>query len=182
MIRTYVGPMFSGKSDSLITIYNKIWNKKLVLAFKPKCDSRDGASIKSKNYDVEIPAIYIKDLKEIKKHIKNKNIHTIFIDEAQFLQGDVKELVYLSVVEEIDFYIAGLNMTSEQKPFGIMPDILAVSDTVHTITGFCQECNKPSTFTYYEAKKKSDVLVGDEGYVSLCQRCLKKHMLKGKKK
>ena len=134
MIRTYVGPMFSGKSDSLITIYNKIWNKKLVLAFKPKCDSRDGASIKSKNYDVEIPAIYIKDLKEIKKHIKDKNIHTIFIDEAQFLTGDVKELVYLSVVEEIDFYIAGLNMTSEQKPFGIMPDILAVSDTVHTIT------------------------------------------------
>ena len=100
MIRTYVGPMFSGKSDSLITIYNKIWNKKLVLAFKPKCDSRDGASIKSKNYDVEIPAIYIKDLKEIKKHIKNKNIHTIFIDEAKFLTGDGIELVQLSVVEE----------------------------------------------------------------------------------
>lgn len=182
MIITFVGPMFSGKSDSLINIYNKIWNKGIVIAFKPANDSRDENFIKSKNWETKIPATFISDLSEIRPYLEDGKYKTVFIDEAQFLKGDVSVLTDLSVENDVDFYIAGLNMTSEQKPFGIMPDILAVSDAVHTITGFCQECNKPSTFTYYEAKKKDDVLVGDAGYVSLCQRCLKKHILKGKKK
>ena len=47
MINTYVCPMFSGKSDSLINIYSKIWNKDIVMAFKPKNDTRDENYIKS---------------------------------------------------------------------------------------------------------------------------------------
>ena len=62
MINTYVGPMFSGKSDSLINIYSKIWNKDIVMAFKPKNDDRDEDEVKSKNSDLTIPAIYIEYL------------------------------------------------------------------------------------------------------------------------
>ena len=120
MIKTFTGPMFSGKSDALISVYQKIWNKDLVMAFKPSKDTRDKNFIKSKNYEVQIPAIFIDDIGEIKNCIHGKNIHTIFIDEAEFLTGDVAELVALSVYYDIDFYIAGLNMTSEQKPFGLI--------------------------------------------------------------
>lgn len=178
MIRTFVGPMYSGKSDALISTYLRIWNKNLVMAFKPEADTRDGAMIKSKNYDTAIKAIAIKDIGEIKKHVIPNNIKTVFIDEAQLLEGDVKELVDLSVLFDIDFYIAGLNMTSEQKPFGIINDILAVSDEVSVINGFCQDCNKPSRYSYYYLDdKKGDVLVGDTGYVSLCPVCLKRRLL-----
>ena len=41
MIKTFVGPMFSGKSDALISVYQKKWNKDLVMAFKPRKDTRD---------------------------------------------------------------------------------------------------------------------------------------------
>ena len=82
MINTYVGPMFSGKSESLINKYNGIWNKGIVLAFKPRNDSRDENFIKSKNSDMKIPAIYITDLSEIKEYVIGKNVHTVFIDEA----------------------------------------------------------------------------------------------------
>lgn len=177
MIRTYVGPMFSGKSDALISIYKKIWNKDLVAAFKPAIDVRDKDQIKSKNYEVTIPAKYIISLNEIPDTIKNmgRPIKTVFIDEAEFLSGDVSTLVDLSVIEGIDFYIAGLNMTAEQKPFGKMGDILAVSDEVYLIRGFCQDCNKESIYTYYEADDKTgDILVGNDNYVSLCPACLKK--------
>ena len=176
MITTFVGPMFSGKSDSLINIYNKIWNKSIVIAFKPANDSRDENYIKSKNWETKIPAIYINDLSEIKSYLEDGKYKTVFIDEAQFLNGDVGVLTELSVENDIDFYIAGLNMTSEQKPFGIMPQILAVSNDVEVITGFCEECNKPSYYTYYEGEKSGDVLVGDNKYKSLCPSCLaKKH-------
>lgn len=174
MIKTFVGPMFSGKSDRLISIYSKIWNKDLVVAFKPRKDTRDNEFIKSKNYDVMIPAIYIDSISDMVTYIKGKNIHTVFIDEAQLLEGDVADLVALSIYYDIDFYIAGLNMTSEQVPFGIMGDILAVSDEVENITGFCQDCNKASQYTFYIYDKNSDILIGDDGYISLCPACLKK--------
>ena len=178
MIRSYVGPMFSGKSDALISTYSKIWNKELVIAFKPSKDTRDGSQIKSKNYETSIPAILIDDLSEIKDYVLKQNAKTVFIDEAELLTGDVHSLIELSVLHDIDFYIAGLNMTSEQKPFGIMGDILAISDDITVITGFCQDCNKPSRYSYYCLDNKAgDVLVGDIGYVSLCTSCLKKRLI-----
>ena len=187
MINTYVGPMFSGKSDSLINIYSKIWNKDIVMAFKPKNDTRDENYIKSKNSDLIIPAYYIEYLEEIYDYIdereKNgKHVSTIFIDEAQFLKGSVDVLTDLSVNYDIDFYIGGLNMTSEQKPFGLMPYIMAVSENVDVIKGFCVECNKPSIYTYYEGEKDSDVLVGDGNYTSLCRKCLAKKGIKIRKR
>lgn len=182
MIRSYVGPMYSGKSDALISTYLKIWNKSLVIAFKPRQDTRDGAQIKSKNYKASIPAIFIDDLSEIKDYVLKNHARTVFIDEAELLTGDVHNLVELSVLHDIDFYIAGLNMTSEQKPFGIINDILAVSEEVTVITGFCQDCNKPSIYSYYCLdNKEDDVLVGDTGYISLCANCLKKRLISKKK-
>lgn len=133
MIKSYVGPMFSGKSDSLIKDYKSIWNKDLIIAFKPRKDTRDGAFIKSKNYNEKIPAVLIDNLSEIIDYVKDGHYRTVLIDEAELLEGDVTILADLSVIFEIDFKIAGLNMTSEQEPFGIMGDILAVSDEVEII-------------------------------------------------
>lgn len=179
MIKSFIGPMYSGKSDALIGIYTRIWNKDLVCAFKPRKDTRDGEQIKSKSYEATIPAIFIDDVSEIKNIVLERGAKTVFIDEAELLTGDVRELVDLSVLFDVDFYIAGLNMTSEQKPFGIIGDILAVSDEVENIQGFCQDCNKASKYSYYVGEDKTgDVLVGDNNYISLCPTCLKNRMLK----
>ncbi len=178
MIHTFTGPMHSGKSLELINIYNKIYRKDLVQAFKPRKDKRDLDQIKSHDTEYAIPATYIDDLSEIKEYIKGKNIHTILIDEANMLTGDTKELVDLSVICDIDFYISGLNLTGEQKPFGIMGNILAVSDVITIIWGFCDECNKPSQYTYYLGDEMlNDIIPGDEMYLTLCSKCLRKKML-----
>lgn len=179
MIKSFVGPMYSDKSAHLVEIYNSIWNKAIILAFKPKIDTRDGSAIKSKKYaGIEIPAIFVDSIEEIKKHVITSNCRTVFIDEAQFLTGDVHELVDLSVILGIDFYIAGLNMTSEQEPFGIIPNILAVSDDIVIVNGYCQDCNKPSVYSYsLDTEKIEKIKVGNE-YISLCPSCLKRRILK----
>ena len=56
MITTFIGPMFSGKSDKLIEIYNSIYNKKTIFTFKPYLDTRDDCYIKSRNKDNDIPS------------------------------------------------------------------------------------------------------------------------------
>ena len=106
MIKTFTGPMFSGKTTALLTTYFNMWNKTNILCFKPKINTRD-EGIKSKNIKDNVSAIEIDDLIEIKDYIK-KNTKTIFIDEANFLKGDVNVLVELSVDENIDIYVCGL--------------------------------------------------------------------------
>ena len=174
MIHVKTGPMFSSKSASLIERYNNIWNKEKVMCFKPKVDDRDLGIIKSRTSDTKIEAICIQDLDEIYEHIDEK-IRTIFIDEIQFLTGDVSVLLNLSINHDIDFYVSGLNMTSEQKPFGIMPQVLAVADEIEILPASCYDCNKDAAYSYYEAgDKNGTILVGSDGYIPLCASCLRK--------
>lgn len=168
--------MFSGKTSALLTTYFNMWNKSNIMCFKPKINTRDDG-IKSKNIKENVSAIEIDDLSEIMGYIK-KNTRTIFIDEANFLNGDVGVLTQLSVDKNIDIYVAGLNMTSEQKPFGIMPNILAVSDYIEISKSYCTVCNREASFTYFEGNKSDDIEVGDSGYISLCEDCLRKRRKK----
>ncbi len=179
MINTYVGPMFSGKSAALIAIYKEMSEeeKKGVLAFKPKRDDRDGAEIKSRVYEETIPAESIEYFEEMYRYIEEKmndgiNVHSIFIDETQFLHGDVQVLNDLLLSYGIDFYISGLNLTSEQKPFGSMPEVMAISNYVKPIVGICDMCGGPSFYTFSVEEKTGDVRTGDAGYIALCLNCL----------
>jgi thymidine kinase len=169
--------MHSGKTSAMITDYKKIWNKEHVRVFKPSCDVRDLGEMKSKDFVEGIPAICIDTFEELLQHV-DESVRTIFIDEANFLKGDVSELVSISVDMNIDIYICGLNMTSEQKPFGIMADILAVSDYIEIKKGYCTDCNREAGFTYFEGVKEKDIVVGDTGYITLCEACLRKRRKK----
>ncbi|MDD4187308.1 MAG: hypothetical protein PHX04_00825 [Bacilli bacterium] len=176
MIKVITGPMFSGKSDELLDEYNKKYHKSKILLFKPFIDTRDYGIIKTR-CNKEVKAILIKDLKDIKKYL-NKKITTIFIDEANLLTGNVQILLDLSIKKDIDIFIAGLNQTSEQEPFGIMPEILAVADQIVTKKASCNDCNRDAIYSYYDGKKVKTVLVGNENYIALCSNCLKKRKSK----
>ena len=177
MITTFTGPMHSSKSETMIKYYNKIYNKDSILVFKPKVDTRDEGIIRSKGSSKYIDAICIKELEEIEKFV-NEDITNIFIDEIQFLKGNVKTLLKLSIMDDIDIYCAGLNMTSEQEPFGLMPQILAISDKIINTYSSCNVCGRKAIYTDYDGNKESEVLVGDEGYMSLCRRCLRRILIR----
>ena len=172
MIKVFTGPMFSGKSDALLNEYDKRYHKSRILLFKSKMDTRDYGVVKTRK-GKEINAILVDDIKDIPGYITDK-INTIFIDEANFLKGDIKILLELSVMEDLDIYIAGLNMTSEQAPFGIMPQLLSIADEIEILHASCNECNRDAIYTYYDGKKKGDILVGNDNYIALCARCLRR--------
>ena len=90
------------------------------------------------------------------------------------MKGNVSVLTYLSVVYDMDIFLAGLDLTSEQEPFLIMPQILAISDETVFVKASCFDCGREASYTYYEGKKDEAVKVGDEGYFPLCSRCLLK--------
>ena len=63
------------------------YHKSKILLFKPNIDTRDFAVVKTRN-NKEVPAIIIDDLNQIYDYLEDK-ITTIFLDEANFIKGDI---------------------------------------------------------------------------------------------
>lgn len=170
MIKVITGAMFSGKSFELIELL-KALDMNTVKIFKPNIDTRDKGIIKSRVTLEAYMALLIDDLKEIPQYIDN-NTKTIVIDEAQFLTGDISIIVDLHL-KGYDFIIAGLNLTSERKPFGLMKDIMCVATDIEILKAKCAVCGLIKAEYTYSAndKKEGDILVGDK-YFPICRECL----------
>ncbi len=173
-ITVYTGPMFSGKTTALLGAYERalIAHKK-VLAFKPKLDDRFGDSvIKSRKFG-EIPAISITNLEDL----LNYDVDVYIIDEFQFLQGDIKVLLELTDAKGKSLFISGLDMTAERKPFGLMPELFAIADSVQKFVAICHDCDEENAvYSYFLGKKNVDIVVGNMEYIPLCRKCMQKRL------
>lgn len=178
MITTFIGPMFSGKSDKLIEVYNKIYNKDNIICFKPVDDSRDLGVISSRNKQSQLKCYLVNRFEDILFILKGLNTpflgKIILIDEAQFIKGNVQYLNYLSIKLDYDIYISGLSLTSNLKPFGCMPEILSISDNIVKLWAHCYYCGRRADYTRCLVDKVKDVLVGNEEYIPVCKNHIDK--------
>ena len=169
-INVFTGPMKSGKSQKIINeAHRQMIAGKKIQMFKPKLDTRDSQCVADRNGN-KLTAINITDIEEIQGY----DADVYIIDEFQFLNGDVNTIQELASKGK-RFFIAGLNLTAEKKPFGKMGDLLCVSDNVQMLTSICEVCkNDNAIYSYCKEKKDSDILVGDSQYIPVCRNCYDK--------
>lgn len=68
--------------------------------------------------------------------------------------------------------IAGLDMTSERKPFGYIPELLAISDEVIKLKAVCEKCKEEiAIYTSAKFDKEQDIVIGSDPYDVLCGSC-----------
>lgn len=175
MITIITGPMFSGKSKKLIDIYER--NAKLgykQICFKPFLDTRDGNTIHSRDSKQMLEAKLIESLYELEDY-NFDDIECIYIDEAQFLQGDINILFKLSALGK-SIFISGLYAISEQEYFPIMAAIMAIANNIIILKAKCSKCGEEASFSHYKLGNKSgDYLIGNSNeYEALCEKCLYK--------
>ena len=167
-INVYTGPMKCGKSNKIIDEAKRqmIAGKKIKI-FKPEIDTRFKDYIVDRNGN-KLQSETISNIEEI----QNYDADVYVIDEFQFLDGDVGCIEKMAE-EGKKFYIAGLNLTSEGKPFGQMGDLLCVSDNVQTMTSVCEICKRDNAiFSFYKLDDKSgDIRIGDKEYIPVCREC-----------
>ena len=170
-INVFTGPMKSGKSSTIIREAKYLMNAgKKVQVFKPIIDDRFSIDEVKDRDGNSIKAINIKKIDEI----QNYDADIFVIDEFQFLDGDLNVITNLAEKGK-KFYIAGLNLTAEKKVFGKMGDLIKCSDNVKMCTANCDCCGKNNAiYTFYEAEKTGDILVGEENYKALCSKCYDK--------
>ncbi|MBQ9298249.1 MAG: hypothetical protein IJ223_04390 [Clostridia bacterium] len=173
-INVFVGPMKSGKSQRM---FNELHRQEIagkdILIFKPQLDNRAGNDYVATRAGEKIKAISINNIEDLEEY----NADVYFIDEFQFLNGNV------GVIEKLaqngkKFFISGLNLTSEKKPFGKMGDLMCFADNVQLLTSVCEICKSDNAiFSYYKGQKNTDIQVGDSEYIPVCRNCYNK--LKG---
>lgn len=170
-INVYTGPMKCGKSQK---IFNELKRQLIagrnIKVFKPTLDDRYGENVIATRAGNTVQAINIHDISEL----QNYDADSYFIDEFQFLDGDV------SVIDKLasngkKFYIAGLNLTSEKKVFGKMGDLMCIADNIEIMTSICEVCKcEEAVFSYYKGHKDNDIMVGDAEYIPVCRECYNK--------
>lgn len=170
-IRVICGPMFSGKTKTLIRVINEYKEVgKKVFVFKPLIDNRYAEeSIVSHDKD-EIKALPIKKPKEILDYYLNADV--IAIDEIQFFDESV-----IKICEEIAsngkvVIATGLDLDYLAKPFGSMPEILALADEIIKLNSICTFCSGHARFSHRISDEQTIVVLGEKDkYVPLCRDC-----------
>lgn len=177
-IEVVAGPMYSGKTEELIRrIRRAEIAKQKVQVFKPEIDNRYSKGDVVSHAGERFNAIPVKSSKEILEKLDD-DTDVIGIDEAQFFDSDLVEVVSKIANNNRRVICAGLDMDFKGEPFGPMPKLMAIAEFVDKIQAVCMVCNNPATRTQRlingKPAKYSDpvVLIGaQESYEARCRKC-----------
>ena len=161
-IEVICGPMFSGKSEELLRRLKRadIAKRKSQL-FKPECDKR---------YSETEVATHSgqKRICEVVEHGREEEIlkavymdtDVVALDEVQFFGDYIVEVALALSKAGQRVIVAGLDMDSNGRPFGPIPQLLAIAEDITKLTAVCEVCGNPATHSYRKSKSKEQVLVG----------------------
>ncbi|MBL7566033.1 thymidine kinase [Staphylococcus saccharolyticus] len=146
-IETITGSMFSGKSEELIRRLRRgIYAKQKVVVFKPTIDDRYHKEKVVSHNGNEIEAINISIAREIFNQ-ELDDVDVIGIDEVQFFDNGIVNIVETLAEKGHRVIVAGLDMDFRGEPFEPMPKLLAVSERVTKLQAVCAVCGSSSSRT-----------------------------------
>ncbi|MCR9063211.1 MAG: thymidine kinase [Cytophagales bacterium] len=170
-VEVICGSMFSGKTEELIRRLNRAKiAKQNVEIFKPGIDTRyDEEDIVSHNKN-SIRSTPVNSAAEILLYAGNCDV--VGIDEAQFLDKGVVEVVNKLASSGKRVIIAGLDMDSKGEPFGPMPMLMAIAEYVTKVHAICVKCGDIAHYSYRKVESETQVMLGEqESYEARCRRC-----------
>ena len=160
-IEVICGSMFSGKTEELIRrIKRAKIAKQKVKIFKPKEDTRFKKKKIVSHNENTLKSKVVNKSSEILKFSKQAQV--IGIDEAQFLDHKIVDVCNALANEGKRVIVAGLDMDYEGKPFGPMPDLLAVAEYITKVHAICTRTGKMANYTHRIVKDKELIVVGGE--------------------
>ena len=180
-IEVICGSMFSGKTEELIRRINrvKIARRKIQI-FKPTIDSRYSKTDIVSHSNSTSEAIPVQNARVISNQVE-PDTEVVAIDEAQFFEENILDVVRELVDQGKRVIIAGLDMDYLGQPFGPMPDLMALADDVYKCRAICMKCGHLANFSYRISNASQQVMIGaKQEYMPLC-RCCYAEMMNEKK-
>ena len=175
-IEVICGSMFSGKTEELLRRLKRAEFAKLNIAvFKPKIDKRYDTQKVVSHDENTTQAIVVEGAKDILKLTNNAQV--VAIDEAQFFDTGLVDVCNTLANAGVRVIIAGLDMDFLGKPFGVIPQILAIAEHITKVHAICVDCSAIANHSFRKTTDKNLVQIGEkEEYKPLCRNCFTHNM------
>lgn len=165
--------MFSGKTEELIRRAKRahIAGQKVVVV-KPKLDQRyNEEDIVSHNENM-LPGLVVDTADQMV--LLTGDAQVICIDEAQFFDEQLIDVVNTLANDGKRVIIAGLDMDFEGRPFEPMPQLMAIAEYVTKLHAICAESGTMAHYSQRVVEDKSRMLVGEaDAYEPRARHCFR---------
>ena len=180
-IEVVCGSMFSGKTEELMRRLRRAqYAKQKIQVFKPVIDQRYSVDHVQSHDANRILSTPVQSPKEILEKVED-NTRVVGIDEVQFFDEGIVDVVQKLAYRGTRVICAGLDMDFKGVPFGPMPTLLAVAEHVTKLSAVCVVCGEPATrsqriineaATPDDSNTRDQVLVGAlDYYEARCRFC-----------
>ncbi len=170
-VEVVCGSMFSGKTEELLRRLNRaIIARQHVEIFKPAVDTRYHAQdVVSHNANSirSTPVQFANDI-----ILLAGECQVVGVDEAQFFDDQLVEVCVKLANKGKRVIVAGLDMDFSGKPFGPMPQLMAVAEYVTKVHAICQKCGDIANYSYRKIAEQKTVVLGEQdAYEARCRGC-----------
>lgn len=170
-IEVICGSMFSGKTEELLRrIKRARIAEQQVRIFKPLLDNRyDRVKVVShdSNFTDSFPVKLSSEILEW-----SKDVEVIAIDEAQFFDQDLPKVCNELASQGKRVIAAGLDMDFSGKPFGPIPDLMAIAEYVTKVHAICVQCGNQALYSFRFHPSAQQIELGEKDkYEPRCRKC-----------
>ncbi len=180
-VEVICGSMFSGKTEELIRRLKRARIAKMkVEIFKPKLDTRyDEANVVSHDSNF-IHSTPVDSASQIL--LLTGDVEVVGVDEAQFFDDELPAVCETLANRGLRVIVAGLDMDFLGKPFGPLPQLLALAEFVTKVHAICMNCGNLAHISHRTVNNQSRIMLGEqESYIPLCRTCYNTEMKNAKK-
>ena len=147
LIEVVCGSMFSGKTDELIRrLVRATIARQKVQVFKPAIDVRYAVEKVTSHAGAHFDAIPVEKSTDIMSRV-DKDTTVVGIDEAQFFDADIVNVAQALADRGIRVIAAGLDMDFRGEPFGPMPVLMSMAESVEKLHAICMVCGDEASRT-----------------------------------
>jgi thymidine kinase len=180
-LTSIMGPMYAGKTTEIIKKILWVNHQNLpLMVIKPSIDNRyskEKEIVTHTGHKFKCHYLNLGSLDEKVSFSDNlvlqdaENMNTIFLDEIQFFDPEILNIINKWIMSGINVVVSGLDQDSSGNPFYISAHLLAISDEIIKLTSNCDVCGQPATKTQKLIDTGNTVDVGSNGMYEA--RCLK---------
>lgn len=159
-IEVICGSMFSGKTEELIRRLKRAkFAGQKVEIFKPAVDTRYADEDVVSHDQNKVQSTPIEASSNLP--LLASDCDVVGIDEAQFFDDGIVEVVNTLANEGKRVIIAGLDMDFKGRPFGPMPNLMAIAEYVTKVHAICVKTGNLANYSHRKIQSTKLVELGE---------------------